>query len=149
MTQVVYFTYQLVYFLHKIRVPVLPLLIDAIVIRIMLGCRIQIGAKIGKRVILGNGGLGIVIHRRVVIEDNVSIAPNVTIAGTTKKEGAPYIGENSAIGTGARLLGPIRVGKNCYIGANAVVLDDIPDNCVAVGVPARVIKTNINIWDYK
>ncbi len=149
MTKLVYLLYKIVYLLHAMRIPLLPALIDAIFIRIMLGCKIQIGTKLGKNVILGYGGLGIVIHRHAVIEDNVSIAPNVTIGGTTKKEGAPHIGENTVIGTGAKLLGPISIGKNCYIGANAVVLKDIPSNSVAVGIPAKVIKNNIDIGDYR
>ncbi|MBD3794095.1 MAG: serine acetyltransferase [Campylobacterales bacterium] len=53
------------------------------------------------------------------------------------------------ISTGAKIIGPIQIGKNCVIGANAVVLTDIPDNCVAVGIPAKIIKENIDISDYR
>ena len=148
MTKIVLILYRIVYFLHQHNIPLLPQLIDAIFIRIMLGCRLQIGLKLGKNVTLGNGGLGIVIHRGATLEDNVSVAPNVSIVGTSKKEGAAHIGENSFIGTGARLLGPIKIGKNCYIGANAVVLSDIPDNSLAVGIPAKVIRRDIKIENY-
>lgn len=106
-------------------------------------------AKIGKKVNLSYGGLGIVLHNRAVIGDNVSIGTCVTIGGTTKIFGVPVISENTIISTGAKILGAIKIGKNCVIGANAVVLDDISDNCLAVGVPARIIKTNINIKDYR
>lgn len=140
--------YFVAYTLNKWKVPIFPELINKLFVRLLFGCQLQMGAKIGKGVNLGNGGLGIVIHRHAVVENNVIIAPNVTIAGTSKKVGAPYIGENTFVGTGARLLGPIKIGKNCYIGANAVVLNDIPDNSLAVGIPAKVIKTDIDVNQY-
>lgn len=105
--------------------------------------------KFGKGVQLGYGGLGIVIHGKSVIGDNVVIGTGVTIGGTSKKIDVPVIGENSMISTGAKIIGPIQIGKNCVIGANAVVLTDIPDNCVAVGIPAKIIKENIDISDYR
>jgi serine O-acetyltransferase len=61
----------------------------------------------------------------------------------------PTIGKNSIISAGSKILGPIRIGQNCVIGANAVVTSDVPDFCLAVGVPARVIKTDISIEDYR
>ena len=107
------------------------------------------GTKFGKNVNLGYGGFGIAIHERVVIGNNVEIGTCATIGGTNRKWGVPIIGDNTIISTGAKILGPIKIGMNCVIGANAVVLDNIPDRCVAVGVPAKVIKTNINISDYR
>lgn len=148
MSRIVLYIYAVAYRLNKFGIPLLPELINKLFIRLLFGCQLQMGAKIGKGVNLGNGGLGIVIHRHAVLENNVIIAPNVTIAGTSKKSGAPYIGENTFVGTGARLLGPIKIGKNCYIGANAVVLNDIPDNSLAVGIPAKVIKTDIDVNQY-
>ena len=137
------------YYLNSLKIPILPELINKIFIRLLFGCQLQLGAKIGKNVELGNGGLGIVVHRHAILEDNVTIGPNVTIGGTSKKFGAAHIGKNSFIGTGARILGPVKIGKNSFIGANAVVTKDIPDNALAVGIPAKVVKTNINIDDYR
>lgn len=57
-----------------------------------------------------------------------------------EKNSYPIIGDNVIIGTGARILGNVRIGNNVKIGANSVVLTDIPDNCLAVGVPARIIR---------
>lgn len=117
-------------------------------IRIVFGPYIGMGAKIGKGSTLGYGGIGIVIHNRAVIGKNVSIGQNVTIGGTSGKYEVPIIGDNCDISSGAVIVGPVRVGENCVIGANAVVIKDIPANSVAVGVPAKVIKTDINISDY-
>lgn len=60
----------------------------------------------------------------------------------------PLVGDKILIGTGAKLIGSVKIGNNVVIGANAVVVDDIPDNCLAVGAPAKIIKKNINIKDY-
>lgn len=149
MSRILILIYRLVYFLNSLKVPILPELINKIFIRLLFGCQLQLGAKLGKNVELGNGGLGIVIHRHAILEDNVIIGPGVTIGGTNKKFGAAHIGKNSFIGTGARILGPVKIGENCFVGANAVVTKDIPANSLAVGIPARVVKTDINIDDYR
>jgi serine O-acetyltransferase len=141
--------YNLAYVLHQYKVPILPQLINKVFVRFLFGCQISLGAKIGKDVILGNGGLGIVIHRNSVIGDHVYISPNVTIAGTTRKIGAAKIGKNTLIATGVRLLGPVTIGESCVVGANSVVINDIPDNSLAVGLPAKIIKTNIDIRHYR
>ena len=148
MSQIVLIIYSTAYQLNQWSIPILPEVINKLFIRLLFGCQLQMGAKIGRNVNLGNGGLGIVIHRHAVLEDEVIVAPNVTIAGTSQKLGAPHIGSGTFIGTGARILGPIKIGKNCYIGANAVVINDVPDNSMVVGIPAKVIKTNIDISKY-
>jgi serine O-acetyltransferase len=135
--------------LYRAGIPWLPALLNKIFIRLLFGCQIGIGTKLGKKVTLGYGGLGTVIHDRAEIGDNVSIGNCVTIGGTSKKHQVPVIGENAIISTGAKILGPVTIGRNCVIGANAVVLDNVPDNCVAVGVPAKVIKTEIDITEYR
>lgn len=89
----------------------------------------------------------IIIHSRCEIGNNVTISQGVTIGGNIWKEKngrtSPIIGDNVLLGAGAKVLGPVTVGKNCIIGANAVVITDIPENSVAVGVPAKSIK-NVN-----
>ena len=149
MSKMLILIYRVVYFLHKLHIPILPELINKIFIRLLFGCQLQLGVQLGKNVELGNGGLGIVIHRHAILCDNVGVGPGVTIGGTNKQYGAATIGENTFIGTGARILGPVKIGKDCFIGANAVVTKDIPDNSLAVGVPAKIIKVNIDINDYR
>ena len=149
MSNIVLIMHNIVYNMQRLRIPLLPSLINKLFIRILFGCQLGNGTKIGNNVNLGYGGLGTVIHERAVIGDNVIIGTCVTIGGTTKKYGVPVIGDNTIIASGARILGPIKIGKNCVIGANAVVVDSIPDNCLAVGIPARIIKENIEIADYR
>lgn len=81
-------------------------------------------------------GIGIVLHQYSKIGDGTKICQNVTIGNGM----GPKVGKNCIIGSGACVLGDITVGDNVKIGVNAVVLHDIPDNCTAVGVPARIIK---------
>ena len=115
----------------------------------LFGCQIGLGAKIGKKVNLAYGGLGVVIHDRVIIGNNVSIGTNVTIGGTSKKHQVPIIGDNSLLSTGCKIIGPVKIGENCVIGANAVVTKDIPEMSLAVGIPAKVIKKKISIHNYR
>lgn len=135
-------------FLHEHKIPFFPSLVKYF-IRLVFGPSLGMGAQIGKGTVLGYGGIGTVIHPRAVIGENVIISQNVTIGGTSKKYNVPIIGDNCQISVGAAILGPIKIGNNCIIGANAVVLTDIPDNSVVVGVPAKIIKSNINISDYR
>ena len=141
--------HRIVFNLNLWGIPFFPALINKIFIRLLFGCQLGTGTKIGDNVSLVYGGLGVTIHERAVIGNNVYIGTCVTIGGTTKKYEVPTIGDNSFIASGAKILGPVKIGKNCVIGANAVVLNDIPDNCVAVGMPARVVKKGIDISNYK
>lgn len=84
-------------------------------------------------------GIGIVIHQKSKVGKNTLIYQNVTLGGRNGKKG-PTIGANCIIGTGACILGDIKIGNNVKVGANAVVLKDIPDNCTVVGIPAEIIK---------
>ena len=90
------------------------------------------------------GGVGCVIHERCTIGDNVEIYQNVTIGGNGKENqpspGIPTIKNNVKIYAGACVLGPIVIGDNSIVGANAVVLCDVPDNSIAVGVPAKIMQ---------
>lgn len=101
------------------------------------------GAKIGRRLFIDHG-TGVVIGETAVIGDDVTLYQGVTLGGTGKHKGKrhPTIGNNVLIGAGSKVLGPFRIGNNCNIAAGSVVLEEIPDNCTAVGSPARVVKRN-------
>jgi len=84
--------------------------------------------------------MGIVIHRRVVVGENCRIGHGVTIGGRSDHYEVPVIGNDVLVGVGATILGPVKVGDHATVGANALVIDNVPANAVVVGVPARVIK---------
>ena len=107
------------------------------------GIEIHPGAKIGRRLFIDHGP-GVVIGETTEIGDDVTIYQGVTLGGTGKDHGKrhPTIGNNVMIGAGAKVLGPFTVGDNARIAAGAVVLEAVPDNATAVGVPARVVKRN-------
>ena len=149
MSDIVLLMHRIIFHLGQWRIPLLPNLMNKLFIRLLFGCQLGVGTKIGNNVNLGYGGLGIVIHENAVIGNNVRIGTNTTIGGTMNNSKVPIVGDNTIISTGAKILGPTRVGRNCVIGANAVVMNNIPDNCVVVGVPAKIIKNNINIGDYR
>lgn len=105
------------------------------------GIEIHPAAKIGKRFFIDHG-TGVVIGETAEIGDDVTLYQGVTLGGTGKDVGKrhPTIGNGVMIGAGAKVLGPFKVGDNSNIAAGAVVLDEIPENCTAVGVPARIVK---------
>jgi serine O-acetyltransferase len=103
------------------------------------------GVEIGKEVTLGKGvyfvhPLGVVIGGTSKVGDRVRFYGNNTV-GTAKDNGYPVIEDDVWVGAGARILGPVRVGARSRIGANAVVLEDVPPDSVVVGVPARVVSS--------
>ena len=135
------------------RVPILPRFIS-VMLRFLYSCEIQPTADISPRAALIHRGLGCVFHENVVIEDGVKIYQNVTLGGGSGKSNTglekgcdhPVIKKDAVIYAGACVLGPITVGENSIVGANAVVLQDVPPNSLAVGVPA-VIKKNASRGD--
>ena len=100
-------------------------------------------ARIGRRFVIDHG-TGVVIGETTEIGDDCILYQGVTLGGTGKDKGKrhPTLGNNVMVGAGAKVLGPIKIGNNVRIAAGAVVLDEIPDNCTAVGVPARVVRRN-------
>ena len=105
------------------------------------GIEIHPVATIGRRLVIDHG-MGIVIGETAEIGDDCLIYHGVTLGGTGKDVGKrhPTIGNNVLIGTGAKVLGPIKVGDNSRIAANSVVLKEIPEDSTAVGIPARVVR---------
>ena len=117
--------------------------------RFLTGIEIHPGAKIGKNLFIDHG-MGVVIGETSEIGDNVTIYHMVTLGGIspsinsndqrqTKRH--PTLMDNVVVGSGAQILGPVIVGKNSKIGANAVVTKDVPENAVMIGIPAKNVGT--------
>jgi serine O-acetyltransferase len=124
--------------LHRHHVPLLPRLTYYLTF-LIFNSAIPPSCRIGSRSRFAYGGIGVVLHSRCRIGKGVLIGQNVTIGGSFGSD-VPTIGDNVFIGPGVRIIGGIRVGSNVVLGANAVVIRDIPDNCIAAGVPARVLR---------
>ena len=105
------------------------------------GIEIHPGAKIGKRLVIDHG-MGIVIGETAEIGDDCLIYHGVTLGGTGKDVGKrhPTLGNNVMVGSGAKVLGPFKVGDNARIAANSVVLREVPPNATVVGVPGRIVR---------
>ncbi|MBM7582889.1 serine O-acetyltransferase [Caldicoprobacter guelmensis] len=109
--------------------------------RFITGIEIHPAAKIGEGLFIDHG-MGVVIGETAEIGNNVTIYQGATLGGTGKETGKrhPTIGNNVVISAGAKVLGPFKVGDNSKIGANAVVLSEVPPNCTVVGVPGKIVK---------
>lgn len=101
------------------------------------------GAQIGRRLFIDHG-TGVVIGETTIIGDDCTIYQGATLGGTGKDHGKrhPTLGNNVLVGSGAKILGPFKVGDNSNIASGAVVLSEIPPNSTAVGVPAKVVRQN-------
>ncbi len=111
--------------------------------RLLTGIEIHPGAKIGKGLLIDHGS-GVVIGETAEIGDNCLLYQGCTLGGTGKETGKrhPTLGNNVMVGCGAKILGPFKVGDGAKIAANAVVLEEVPPNATAVGVPARIVRLN-------
>lgn len=109
--------------------------------RFWTGIEIHPGAKIGRRLVIDHG-MGIVIGETAEIGDDCLLYHGVTLGGTGKDSGKrhPTLGNNVMVSTGAKVLGPFKVGDNARIAANAVVLQEVPENATAVGIPAQIVR---------
>jgi len=108
----------------------------------LCGIELPCETVIGERFVIEHIG-AIVISGDAVFGDDCVVRNGVTVGLRHREErGSPRIGSRVDIGSGAKLLGPIRIGNDVRIGANSVVLSDVPDGCIAVGIPARVIQRN-------
>ena len=138
-------TYQKIgYLLYQKRVPVFPKLIDYF-IRFVFSCWCPSRTKIGAGCVLGYGGLGVVISERAVIGDRVEIGAGVTLGGNATEYGAPVIEDDVYLGVGAKILGPITIGRGSVVAANSVVTNDVPCGSLVGGVPGTVIRSDIEI----
>lgn len=109
--------------------------------RFITGIEIHPGAKIGHGVLIDHGS-GVVIGETAEVGDNCTIFQGVTLGGTGKEKGKrhPTLGKGVMVGSGAKVLGPFTIGDGAKIASNAVVLQPIPPDATAVGVPARVVR---------
>lgn len=135
--------HRIAWWLKQHHIPVLPRLLTLLIF-LLYNSKVPASARIGKGSRLGYGGIGVVIHDRAVIGERVMIGPNVTIGGRSGHHEVPVIGNDVEISTGAKVLGPVRIGNHVIIGANAVVIKDVPDHAVVAGVPARIIRIQQN-----
>ena len=124
---------------YKLKIPMIPSLIKLFIF-LIYNSVVPFKAKIGRRTFLVYGGVGCVIHRDVIIGTDCIIGSNVTIGGKSGVLEVPQIGDFVYISTGAKILGNVKVGNYAVIGANAVVVKDVPDNAIVVGVPAKIIS---------
>jgi serine O-acetyltransferase len=129
---------------HRVHAAGLVLLARTIaqVNRLFTGIEIHPGARIGRRFFIDHG-MGVVIGETTIIGDDVLLYQGVTLGGTGKEKGKrhPTVGNNVVIGTGAKILGNIRIGNHTKVGAGSVVIRSVPDNSTVVGVPARVVRS--------
>lgn len=111
--------------------------------RFFTGIEIHPGAKIGSRLFIDHG-MGVVIGETAEIGDDVIIFHGVTLGGTGKITGKrhPTIENNVVLSTGAKILGPITIGASSKIGANSVVLGNVPENSTVVGIPGKIVRIN-------
>ncbi len=132
--------YRVAHFFYEARLFFIARMISQLC-RFLTGIEIHPGATIGKGLFIDHG-MGVVVGETAVIGDNVLLYQGVTLGGTGLVKGKrhPTIGNNVVIGGGAKVLGNITVGDNSYIGANAVVIRDVPPNSTVVGVPGRITK---------
>lgn len=133
--------HRLAHKVYKAGVPLVPRVISQIS-RFLTGIEIHPGAKIGKRFFIDHGS-GVVIGETTEIGDDCLLYQGVTLGGTGNEKGKrhPTLGDRVVVGTGAKVLGSIRIGDDVKIGAGSVVVHPVPDKSTVVGIPGRVVRT--------
>lgn len=126
----------------------LPARVAQRLILLLHSTSLPVTAEIGEGSELAYGGIGVVIHPRARIGERVFISQQVTIGGRSGHYDVPIVGNDCFLGPGAKILGPIAIGEGAVIGANAVVIHDVPSRSVAAGVPARIVRHGIRTEDY-
>jgi len=134
------FFHRIAHWLYSKGLRFIPRLISALGMFLTM-IDIHPGATIGRRVFIDHG-VGVVIGETAIIENDVLIYQQVTLGGVSTDKGKrhPTIKSGAVIGAGAKILGNIVIGENAKVGANSVVIKDVPSDCTAVGIPARVLK---------
>ena len=132
--------YRISHFFWKLGMPFVPRYLSEIG-RQLTGIEIHPGAQIGNEFFIDHGA-GVVIGETSIIGNNVTLFQGVVLGGVSMDpiKRHPTLGDNIVVGTGAKLLGPITIGDNVRIGANSVVVMDVPPNSVVIGVPGRIVS---------
>jgi serine O-acetyltransferase len=136
--------HRLAHRLYRIRLSLVARLLSQ-VSRFLTGIEIHPGARIGQRFFIDHGS-GVVIGETAEIGDDCLIYQGVTLGGTGKEKGKrhPTLGHHVVVGTGAKVLGNIRIGDHVKIGAGSVVIRPVPDHSTVVGVPGRVVRMRVS-----
>ncbi len=137
------FMHRISHALWNLGIPLLPRFLSHVT-RFLTGIEIHPAAKIGSGFFIDHG-MGVVIGETTEIGKDCLLYQGVTLGGTGKEKGKrhPTLGNNVVVGTGAKILGPMRIGDYVKIGANSVVLTPVPDYAIVVGVPGRIIKKKV------
>ena len=130
--------YRVSRWLRERHVPVLGAVLQR-AMEVWAGVSIPASAEIGRGLVVLHFG-GIVLSSRAVLGEDCTLHHGVTIGNRNRHGGAPRIGDRVQFGVGAKVLGEIEIGRDVDIGANAVVLDDMPNGAVAVGIPAHTVR---------
>jgi serine O-acetyltransferase len=133
------FSYRISHVLFTARIPFLPRLLSQLS-RLLTGIEIHPGAQIGPGLFIDHGS-GVVIGETAILGKDILIFHGVTLGGIDSREGRrhPAVGDHVIIGAGAKVLGAIVIGRDAKIGAQTVVLTDIPEQATAVGIPAKIM----------
>ena len=131
--------HRLAHFMARRGLILLPRLVSQFA-RFITGIEIHPGARIGEGLFIDHG-MGVVIGETAQIGSGVTLYQGVTLGGTGKEKGKrhPTLGNHVVVGSGAKILGPVKIGDNVRVGAGAVVLNDVPPNTTVVGIPGRVV----------
>ena len=131
--------YRLAHLMWAVPVLRLPARLVSQAARAATGVEIHPGARLGERLFIDHG-MGVVIGETAEVGDDVVLFHGATLGGRSMKRGKrhPTLGDRVVVGAGAKILGPVWVGHDAQVGANAVVIADVPAGAVAVGVPARI-----------
>ena len=131
--------YRISHWLYRHKVPLLPQFLQFIIF-LVFNSYIPYQTVIGSGSTVGHRGIGVVINKEAVIGNDVLIRAHVTIGKKSSDGKAPRIGNGVELGDGAKILGNINIGDGAIIGANAVVIKDVPAGTIAIGVPAKILS---------
>jgi len=131
--------HRIAHYFYKRKIPLLPMVFQALIF-FLFNSYVPYQVRIGAGSRFGHRGIGVVLNKDSRIGCNVLIRAHVTIGKKTSDGMAPVIEDDVEIGDGAKIIGDVTVGKGAVIGANAVVVKDVPSYALAVGVPAKIIE---------
>lgn len=120
-----------------------------VVIRVAFAASVPGRADIRKGVFFHHSGIGVVINGAAVIEEGCEVGVHVVLAGRSPLPGAPHLERDVIVHAGAKIVGPIRIGRGCVVAANAVVLEDMPPMSLVAGMPATAKRSDINVAGYQ